>query len=341
LVFIIAFGVTFFLLPGLSPIARRIGLVDYPSRRKKHNGTKPLVGGIGIMAGSSLACLMIVPLSGLKGLFAGLVLLAFAGFLDDYKEISHSLKLLAQTAAVFFMVLLGDVALGSFGDLLGMGDIRLVHWAVPLTFFCTVGVINSINMIDGLDGLAGGVSFVAFASFAALSYINGQTDLMLFSIAFCGAVLAFLRYNLHPSRLFMGDAGSMALGFSLAFLSIAVTQWEGSSVPPVAPLLILAVPIVDTILIMTTRLLNGKSPFRADRSHLHHILVRLGFEDRAAVRMIVLISSVMSAIAIVGTLLEVPDYYLFLVFLVYFALHVRWSLHLRRLGMGSNANSPV
>jgi UDP-GlcNAc:undecaprenyl-phosphate GlcNAc-1-phosphate transferase len=315
--------------------------MDHPGRRKVHFHSKPLVGGVGMVMGLSLACLMWIPLTGLRGFYAGVVLLVTIGFLDDYRETHHRIKLLAQIIASSVMMYYSRTYLVSFGDLLSIGDIDFASLAIPATVFSTVGVINSLNMVDGLDGLAGGISLVAFASFAVLAGINGLDQLVLLSIAFCGVLMAFLRYNLNPAKLFMGDAGSMALGFALAFFSISITQIEGSLVPPVAVLLVLTVPIVDTLIISARRVSGGRSPFQADRYHLHHILLRFGFSEKRAVAIIVAITACFSLVAIAGTLLGVPEYYMFLVFVVYFTVCIMVSLYLKRVFRAFKRTNPA
>lgn len=331
LIMLVSFGVTFSVLPRLANIASRIGLIDYPGKRKVHVRPKPLVGGIGMMMGVSISLLLFVPLLHLRGFYAGLLLLAIVGFLDDFRELDHRWKFYAQIGGAVLMVFASRTELFTFGDLLSLGNISFHSLALPMTIFCTVGVVNAVNMIDGVDGLAGGLSLIAALSFAVLAALNNQSWLVLLSVAFAGALIGFLRYNWHPSRLFMGDAGSLTLGFTLAFLSVAVTQVQGSRVPPVASLLIMAVPIVDTVTVMTRRVLRGKSPFRADKTHLHHILLRSGFSKRQTVLIICALALAFSSLAIAGTLLKIPEYYLFFVFVCYFALCVAASFHVKRL----------
>jgi UDP-GlcNAc:undecaprenyl-phosphate GlcNAc-1-phosphate transferase len=267
----------------------------------------------------------------MRGFYAGTGILGIIGFLDDFRELGHQWKFIAQIFSSLFMIYLSDTTLYTFGDLFSLGAIYLGKYTIPVTVFCVVGVINAINMSDGLDGLAGGISFIAFISFAVLSYLNDQAELTLLSLALSGAVLAFLRYNWYPSSLFMGDAGSLFLGFSLAFLSIAVAQKIGGIVSPVAPLLILTVPIVDTITVMLQRTLKGRNPFYADRYHLHHIFLRFGFDKKRTVQVILLISSLLSVTAIAGTVLRIPDYYLFLIFSVYFVAYLISSFHIKEI----------
>jgi len=213
LVFIFPIALGVLLFPKLIKIARRVGLMDQPGGRKMHSNPKPLVGGLGMAIVLLITCLLFVPLPGLRGYWAGMALLVLIGFLDDFKELSHQWKFVAQFVAVVCMVFYSDMLLKGFGNLLGLGEIRFGILAVPVTIFCVVGVINAINMIDGLDGLAGGVSLVAFAAFAWLFYWIGNPGFMLVNIALAGTVAGFLIFNWQPARLFMGDAGSLFLGW--------------------------------------------------------------------------------------------------------------------------------
>ncbi|GBE32113.1 putative undecaprenyl-phosphate N-acetylglucosaminyl 1-phosphate transferase [bacterium BMS3Bbin05] len=318
LVFAVSMLTTLVVLPRFANIAGRIGLIDLPDRRKVHASPIPLVGGLGMIAGVTMSSLLFVPLANLRGFFAGIIVMTFAGFMDDYRELDHRVKFAAQITAAILMVYFSDTVLHTFGNLVGQGDFDFGIFSVPVTIFCTVGIINAINMIDGVDGLAGSISFIAFLSFAVLAYANGQYALVLICLAMSGAVLGFLRYNRHPSRLFMGDAGSLTLGLSLAFLSIAITQKANSVIPPVAPLLILAVPIVDTVAVMFKRGINGKSPFHADKTHLHHVLLGFGINKKNTARLMTALTLLLSCIAIAGSLLVVPEYLMFMAFAIYF-----------------------
>ncbi|MEC4684585.1 MAG: PilZ domain-containing protein [Nitrospirota bacterium] len=297
-----------------------------------HSNPRPLVGGLGMMMALSVTCLLFVPFSNLRGFYAGIAMLAIVGFLDDFRELNHRWKFVAQIVASIFMIYFSNNIVLTLGDIFAIGPIEVNGiLAVPLTIFFTVGVINAINMIDGLDGLAGGISLIAFIAFAVLAYINRQTELVLLSVALTGAVLGFLKYNWPPSKLFMGDAGSLALGFSLVFLSISISQKENSLVSPVVPMLVLAVPIVDTITVMIKRLLRGRSPFKADKYHLHHITMKYGYRKRTTVRIILLVSCMFAAIGIIGVTLDIPDYRLFLIFSAYFGLYFATSFFIRKL----------
>ena len=331
LAFPTAFLLALTLLPSLARIASRLGLVDTPNKRKVHGSPKPLVGGIGIMMSVAVSCLLFVPLSNLRGFYAGLTVLIIVGFLDDYKELKHGGKFIAQILAALMMVYFSYVELTSFGDLISVEEVNVGVLSIPVTIFCTVGVINAVNMMDGLDGLAGGMSLIAFLSFSALAYINAQTELVLLGLTFGGAVLAFLKYNRPPASLFMGDAGSLSLGYALAFLSIAVTQKPGGLVMPAAALLLLAVPVCDTVTIMVVRIVKRESPFAADKKHLHHILLRFGFNRKRTVMLILLLSAGLSITGVIGTAAGQPGYFFFSVFAVYAALYMAAAMYAKRL----------
>lgn len=339
-VFLTALFASLFVLPKLARIAKAIGLLDKPAeKRKVHKIPRPLVGGIGIIIAATFSALILVPLAGMRGYFLGLSLLLLVGFLDDFKELGHRQKFFAQIVATALLMYFSKIYLVTFGDLAGFGEIVLppLSWIIwTLTIFCVVGVINAINLMDGLDGLAGGISFVAFLAFAIHASIAGNETLLLLNLALAGAVLGFLRFNWYPSSLFMGDAGSLCLGFSLAFMALALTQGSTAKVSPVCPLLILAVPITDTLTVMGKRILRGQSPFKADRYHLHHILMRYGLGRVTAVKVIVGISILLSGISMLGPLYQLPDTYLFGAFLLYLMTYLGASLciiHTMRLSL--------
>ena len=335
---LVPLAVTFFILPRFAHMATYIGLVDIPNRRKLHRMPKPLVGGLAMSLGVAFGCLLFIPLNfikgyaggGLRGYYAGSVLLVVIGFFDDFKEVHHRLKFFAQIIAAILIVLFSRVSLVTFGDLLSFGSINFPLLAIPMTILGTVGVINALNMIDGVDGLAGGISLVAFSAFAVLSYIDGHVVTLLLCLALCGAIIAFLWYNWNPAKLFMGDAGSLFLGFTASFVSIVLTQEQGSIVRPVAPLLVLAVPITDTLTVMIKRMIRGKSPFYADRTHLHHVLLKFGFTKRQTTSIIIAMSSAFSLLALAGTVFEFPEYSLFMIFLAYFFAYFLSSFFVKR-----------
>lgn len=331
--FCTAFLVSLFILPRLAHLASSIGLLDKPGRRKVHLTPRALVGGIGMALAVAFSGLLYIPLSYLRGFYAGAVMLVVIGFFDDFRELHHRWKFVFQVLASLLFIYFSQAKLVSFGDLLSTGPITFHSASVFLTIIGTVGVINALNMIDGLDGLAGGIALVAFACFAALAALDNRTTLLLLSVALCGAVAGFLRFNWHPSTLFMGDAGSLFLGYAAAFLSISITQKPGALAPPVVPLLILAVPITDTLIVMTKRIMKGKSPFYADKTHLHHVLLRLGLSKRITAAALILLSAAFGLLGVAGTVFRYPEHLLFGIFAAYFITAFASSFFVKKLFM--------
>lgn len=331
LVFLTSLFITLFALPKLSRIALRLGLMDEPNNRKVHTQPKPLVGGIGMMIAVTFTSLLFVPIGGMQGLFIGIAVLLFVGFLDDYMEMGPKPKFLAQIIAACSMIYFSQAVLFSFGNILGTGELLIpggmvVAWVV--TIFCVVGVVNSVNLIDGLDGLAGGGSFIAFLYFAAHAAIVGDYNLLLLNLAFAGAVLGFLHFNWNPAKLFMGDAGSLCLGFSLVFMAIVSSQGEDPVIPPASALLILAVPITDTIVVMSKRLMRRQSPFLADKYHLHHIFLRYGLSRENTVRLILSISAGLGGLTLLSPLYSLSESTLFAFYVIYFVGYLSASFYI-------------
>jgi UDP-GlcNAc:undecaprenyl-phosphate GlcNAc-1-phosphate transferase len=332
-VFITALFSVYLILPKLANIAKRIGLLDHPGGRKIHKDPCPLVGGLGMIMAFSFVSILYIPLSGMRGYFAGLILLVIVGFFDDFKELGHWRKFVAQIIATFCMIIFSQALLSDFGNLLGFVSLK-IPWAwmsICVTIFCVVGVINSLNMIDGLDGLAGGLSFIALVTFAVLASISGDTTSMLVAIGLAGAVFGFLRYNWDSAKVFMGDAGSLCLGFSLAYLAIVLTQLENSVIPPIAALLVLAVPITDTLTLMIKRMLKRKNPFKADRYHLHHIFMRYGLDKKNVVKVILFSSIISSCVAVAGVIYSIPEWILFVIFIICFSCYFTASFFILKI----------
>jgi UDP-GlcNAc:undecaprenyl-phosphate GlcNAc-1-phosphate transferase len=297
------------------------------NNRKVHLVPKPLVGGLGIVAGVLVVMMLFFPFGKYIGLILSILMILVVGVLDDRFDISFKWRFVVQIVATAnAMYFFPGMHLRSFGNLLGFGPVETGLLVVPLTIFCVLGVINAINMIDGLDGLAGTLSFVAFSTFAVFAWINHTPSLMLICLAFAGAIGAFLRFNWYPSKLFMGDAGSMTLGFVLAFFAIELSQKPGGSVSPVAALFVLAVPITDTVTVMSKRMMKGKSPFEPDKTHFHHLLKMMGFSHAGVVIIMLGLSMVFSSVAVLATIMRVPDYVLFALYAAWFVLYFVSSL---------------
>jgi len=330
--YLLALAISYGMIMFLASHAEKLGFIDHPDgKRKIHSVAKPLVGGIGIITGVLVAMLIFMPFMQHIGLIAAMLMILTIGAIDDRHDVSFKIRFLVQSAATASIIFFGGTMLHSFGNLLGFGAIETGWLAIPITLFCVIGVINAVNMTDGLDGLAGGTSLAAFTAFGMLAWLNNQPELTAISIAFVGALAAFLRFNWHPSKLFMGDAGSMSLGFVLAFFAIEVTQKTGTVVSPAAALLVLALPITDTITVMVKRVLKGQSPFHPDKTHLHHVIKAMGFNHRKVVIVIISLTAISSTLAVIGTLMRLPDYAFFMIYLFCFTVYFAASYRLRAI----------
>lgn len=283
--FILGMVVTMVWLPVLAKLAHRWLFVDQPGVRKVHATPIPRVGGIAMAVGVFVAALLTIDLQPADRWFlaAALVLIAF-GILDDRFDLDYRLKFAGQLIAVNLVVLMGDVRIQT----IALNDrLLLPEWiSLPLTVLFLVGVTNAVNLADGLDGLAGGTTFFCLCAVALLSSVGVSGTSTALALAFAGAVLGFLRFNTYPASVFMGDAGSQLLGFSIGVLSIRATQNAASEISAAIPILLLALPILDTLSVMVQRVAEGRSPFSADKNHIHHKLLALGFRHHEAVTVI-------------------------------------------------------
>ncbi len=324
----------------LARFAPTLGLLDHPGGRKDHTGSVPVVGGIALVVTLLCAvfCLDRTPVP--PSFLAAAGILVVVSVWDDWKELHHIPRFAAQIAAVLVMIYGAGVELKSVGDLLGWRPIGLAILSVPMTVFAVVGVINAVNMIDGMDGLAGSTSMVSLAWFgvaATLSGLPGQAGL---AWILCGGLAGFLLLNLRlpwqpRARVFLGDAGSTLLGFALAWLAIDLTQGPGRTMPPIAALWVVLLPLADTVSLMARRRSRGHSPFKPDREHIHHFLLAHGFSVSGALGIMVLASVVFGAVGVFGWRMGVPEPVLFyafasLFFIYHYAVKQAWArLHAR------------
>jgi len=297
--FLIATFVTMALIPVLIRAAPRLGLVDRPGPRKLHSAAVPRVGGIAMVAGVTLPLLMWLPFDQrTAALVLGIAIIAGFGIWDDRRELGYRTKFFAQLIAVAVVMGFGGVIIHWVPF---MGDEPLPDIvAIPLTVIALLGITNAINLADGLDGLAGGTTLLSVGAIGILGYSVGNYEAALIAAGLIGGLLGFLRFNTHPARVFMGDCGSQFLGYTAGVLAIGLTQGSRGALSPALPLLLLGLPILDTLLVMGQRLYEGRSPFSADRNHVHHKLLSLGFDHYEAVSLIYLVQAalVISAYAL-------------------------------------------
>ncbi|MDE2451185.1 MAG: undecaprenyl/decaprenyl-phosphate alpha-N-acetylglucosaminyl 1-phosphate transferase [Gammaproteobacteria bacterium] len=279
---LIALSITTACMPGLQRWALRVGLTDRPGPRKVHRAPVPRVGGIAMAAGILVPALLMVPLrTPMIGFLGGVVVLLAFGLWDDRCDLDYRLKFLGQFLGVTLCIAVGHVRIAELTLDHPVALPHAVSWL--LTFGFLVGVTNAMNLADGLDGLAGGVALLCLLAIAVFGAICGNHLVMAVALIESGAILGFLRFNTHPAQVFMGDGGSQVLGFSIGVLSILATQGDRSALSASLPILLLGLPILDTVAVMLRRALAGRSPFASDRSHLHHRLLELGFAHHEAV----------------------------------------------------------
>ena len=325
---VVAVSVTGALLWVLRHLALRIGLVDHPDERKQHAGDIALIGGIAMFCGLMLSALTLEgSLGGYRSFFAAAALLVIVGILDDFHELPAWSRFVAQIGAALIMTAGGGVVVTDLGPIVGSGSVSLGIWSIPFTVFAVVGVINAFNMLDGADGLAGSVALVALALLAYVAWAGGRNlDAAMLGLLFC-TVVVFLAFNARiPGRaqalVFMGDAGSMLLGFVLAFFAVSLSQGEQRAIAPAAALWILAIPLLDTVGILVRRMAAGRSPFLAATDHMHHLMFAVGLGVNRTVSLIVS-AAILFGLGGVAAMKEgVTESVLFGGFLLLFLVHL-------------------
>lgn len=279
--------------PVFGRLAKWLEIYDLPGPRKVHQWPVPRVGGMAMAVGALVPILLWAPQGAMirAYIMGALVLVAF-GIADDWKGLSFKAKFVAQIAAALIAIFYGDVRIVRLGDLLP-GGMVLGYWvSVILTLVTMVGVTNAINLADGLDGLAGGICMLSFCCVGYIAWTVQDLGVLIPMAALIGAIVGFLRFNTYPATLFMGDTGSMLLGFSAIFFSLALTQGEGS-LSPLLPLVILGFPVLDTLSVMVERMAQGRSPFSADKRHFHHRFMKMGLYHTESVLAIYVIQALL------------------------------------------------
>ncbi|GLI08679.1 undecaprenyl-phosphate alpha-N-acetylglucosaminyl 1-phosphate transferase [Paenibacillus tyrfis] len=288
--FVAALLIALLMTPLVKRFAFWVGAVDAPNHRKVHSRIMPRLGGLAIFIAFIAAYFVVSPaINTLKtdvvfGLLVGGAIVVLIGALDDRFDLSPKIKLLGQILAASVVVYSGaviDLVNLPFGD----GAVSLTWLAVPLTIFWIVGVTNAINLIDGLDGLSAGVSGIATTTILVLALMMGNVTVALLCVVLLGSIAGFLFYNFHPAKIFMGDSGALFLGFCLATLSVLGFK-QATVVSLLVPIMILGVPLSDTFFAIMRRWVNNLPISAADKSHLHHCLLQLGFSHRTTVLII-------------------------------------------------------
>lgn len=308
LVFLTSLLVVIFGIPSIITVAKQKGLYDKPNHRKLHTNKIPRLGGLGIIAGFSIAVsIWGLPTevgSRLQYLQAALIILFFSGLKDDVVALSPMKKLMSQIFATALVVIGENIRITGFYGLFGINDIP-VWISYALSIFTIVVITNAFNLIDGVDGLAGGLGFIISVTFGLWFNFIDQVGWAIIAFGLAGALLGFLVFNFNPAKIFMGDAGSLFTGFLLAVMAIKFIEFNNPLVQnyykittaPVIAIAILIIPLYDTLRVFTIRLLKKKSPFTADRNHLHHTLLKTGMGHKEVSMLMYIVNVVFVLIA--------------------------------------------
>ena len=335
---LMAVGGTSLAIAVMRPMAVKLKLLDIPNQRKQHVGAVPLIGGISVFFGVLISALFTLNLSpSLLVLLFCCVIIVVMGAVDDARDISPWLRLGVQALLTLCLCKATGVTLHNLGNIFGLGNVsvRWVDLVISVVAIC--GAINAFNMMDGIDGLAGSMATISFIGLAILFHDTMPLMADLAQI-FIIAMLPYLAVNLTippiTKKIFLGDAGSMMLGFTIGFMVIFGSQQSetANSFRPVTALWIIGLPLMDMVGIMARRIIKGQSPLRPDRNHLHHILMHAGFSPRESLFIMILLATSMMSIGVLGEYVNAPESVMMWGFLVLF---IAYSVGLRfawRLG---------
>lgn len=309
--------VTILFMFALRPIARGVGLIDRPGGRKMHVGEVPVIGGLAMSGGLLVGSLYSHDaIAGFPFFLTAVSVLVFIGALDDRYDLPPSVRFLAQICATLLMVAGADVYTQDLGHVFFGGLVELSWLSVPFTVLIVLTAINALNMFDGSDGVAGIQALIALVFLTFACVMSGAMGHVPLLAGLAGSIVGFLLFN-WPSqrtrnvRAFMGDAGSTMLGFSLAWISIEVSQEPVRAISPVVILWIFALPIYDLFSSMIRRVSQGQSPFHGDSEHLHHVLKRFGYSSRKVAQLVLLCAGMFAGIGVGGYMSGIADGWLF------------------------------
>lgn len=307
--FVVSLALALLLTPLVKKFAVKVGAMDVPDARKVHTRIMPRLGGLGIYLAFVIGLIAVLPFipeslslrdaNFMKAFLIGGSMIVLLGALDDRFQLSAKVKFLAQIVVALVVVFGFNIVVDFVNIPFQDGYSSLESWvSIPLTILWIVGVTNAVNLIDGLDGLAAGVSAIAIGAILVMSFLMGNTIVALICLLLLGAIIGFLFFNFHPAKIFMGDAGSLFLGFSLAMLSLLGFK-QIAVVSFITPLIIIGVPLSDTFFAIIRRKIQKKPIFAPDKGHLHHCLSELGFTHRQTVLIIYGIAAFFGVLAVI------------------------------------------
>lgn len=296
----LAFLVTVLATPLVKNLAIKLGAVDLPNNRKVHQNIMPRLGGLAIFIGFFISFFLFLPLNQVSiGLMLGSIIIVTFGMLDDVYGLPAMAKVAGQLLAAVTVILFGIQMEFVFVPFILADNWTLGWLAIPFTLLWLVGITNAVNLIDGLDGLAAGVSAIATIVMLIMAIMKGEQFVAIYCVILLGAIIGFLLFNFYPAKIFMGDTGSLFLGFNLA--AISILGFKQITLALIFPILILGVPIYDTFCAIVRRLINKQPIAVADKNHLHHCLLRLGFSHRTTVLIIYGLSIFFGVMALILT----------------------------------------
>ncbi len=308
-VFGLFFFASLFLSLILTPLSAKfaflVGAVDQPNQRSVHNLAMPRLGGLGMAIALGVSVLFFLPVNPfIAGFLAGLALIVAVGVADDILQLKARYKLVGQIVSILLFIAISGYQVSSFGDLFGAGEIEFGVFAPLVTLLCMLAIMNALNLSDGLDGLAGGITAIATLFLGAMAIRTGSWETLGILIALAGAVVGFLRYNSHPARMFMGDTGSLLLGYVLAASCVSLASGSGAaegmkSLAPVSVAIVLYLPLFDALIVMIRRIIKKQGAFEADNTHLHHYLIDMGVPHGAVVSVLYFASFLFGLLALV------------------------------------------
>jgi UDP-GlcNAc:undecaprenyl-phosphate GlcNAc-1-phosphate transferase len=309
LVALFAYGFIYLLIHN----AEYLGLVDVPNDRSAHKKAMPRGAGIGFVSASLLGLLFNehTHIMEYGYIYISILFIMFIGVYDDRFEVSHKIKFIGLLVAASYVVLNG-ISINSIGLYFGI-DFHLPFFiAFPFTVFAIIGFTNALNLTDGLDGLAGSLSLIIISVFLVIGYQNNDMLMINLSSSFIVALIVFLYFNWYPAKIFMGDSGSLTLGFVISILSIKSLSY----IPPSAVLFIIGIPLIDTFIVMRRRIQRGQSPFKADKNHIHHFMYKVKVDVKISVLLILYLQIALSLLGY--QLIEVQEEALSLILFVLF-----------------------
>ncbi len=306
--FFTSFLITYLIIPKIIQFAEKRRLYDNPGVRASHEKSIPVFGGIGIFSGVSFALLFwgigMEEIGNIQFLLSAIIVIFFVGIIDDLLSLTPSKKMMGQIIAILIVIFLAEVKITDMHGVWGV--FNLPSWiGLLFTIFTVIVITNAYNLIDGIDGLAAGIGIIAAITFGLLAFFASHFEMAILAFSLAGALFAYIRYNFYPAKIFMGDTGSLVVGFILAILAIdliktgvIVNEITFINKGPLLAISILSIPLFDSLRVFVVRVLKGKSPLYADRNHIHHALLDLGFSHKQTAIIIYIASIILILISL-------------------------------------------